>query len=507
MIELENVRRRGFDLLVVAAWICVLALQAIGWVLGAPAMTAVLAISVLATMVPTLAALRDRRDTAARMSLGTLAMILPALGTYLYTGHVWQMDSHMYFFVALAALTVLCDWRPLALASGLIAVHHAVLGVVAPSWAFDDTGALGRIVVHAVAVVLQFAALAYLTTRLQAGIVRQEAAQTRSDALAADAIAGREAAERAMADARAAEARAASERHAREAAEHAAAERRRVELLALGAAFHASIDAAVDAVAAAAGDLESSAAALQDLARRASRETAESAQTASLSSSNAETLAARIADLSQSIGAIAASVDQQAALTGNARGVSHSGHHAVRQLTERTDAITRFADSVHAIAARTNLLALNATIEAARAGDVGRGFAVVAHEVKLLAGQASGATSEIRTLAGSVQGEAAVAHDALAGIAGVVGNLAEAAEAIRAAIDGQRATAAALEAAAIDTAAGATQMADQIGSVVMVAHDTETLSSRVLTAASTLAKTSRGLHRAADEFVARLEAA
>lgn len=57
--------------------------------------------------------------------------------------------------------------------------------------------------------------------------------------------------------------------------------------------------------------------------------------------------------------------------------------------------VGRVASGINAIARQTNLLALNATIEAARAGDAGKGFAVVAGEVKQLAKQTSGATTEI----------------------------------------------------------------------------------------------------------------
>jgi methyl-accepting chemotaxis protein len=60
---------------------------------------------------------------------------------------------------------------------------------------------------------------------------------------------------------------------------------------------------------------------------------------------------------------------------------------------------------------------------------------VVAHEVKQLAGQASGATEQIRSLAGMVAGGATVAHDALAEIAATAATVAGAAEAIRLEVD------------------------------------------------------------------------
>ena len=72
----------------------------------------------------------------------------------MFQGHPWQMEGHMYFFVGLAALTLLCDWRPMAVAVVIIAAHHLLLGYVAPEWVFLGTGDLPRVMVHAIAVTL-----------------------------------------------------------------------------------------------------------------------------------------------------------------------------------------------------------------------------------------------------------------------------------------------------------------------------------------------------------------
>src|SRR3712207_5946915 len=64
------------------------------------------------------------------------------------------------------------------------------------------------------------------------------------------------------------------------------------------------------------------------------------------------------------------------------------------------------SSTIEAIARKTNMLALNATIEAARAGDAGRSFAVVAAEVKKLAHDTRGATSQIAATLGELTREA-----------------------------------------------------------------------------------------------------
>jgi methyl-accepting chemotaxis protein len=64
------------------------------------------------------------------------------------------------------------------------------------------------------------------------------------------------------------------------------------------------------------------------------------------------------------------------------------------------------SSTIETIARKTNMLALNATIEAARAGDAGRSFAVVAAEVKKLAHDTRGATSQIAQTIGELTREA-----------------------------------------------------------------------------------------------------
>lgn len=507
MNALADLQRRGALVLLGAAWGTTLLIFLAGLIAGSERAVAAMLVGALANTMPTLLYLRGRNDATTRMALGTLAAVLPATGLYALTGHAWQMDAHMYFFVALSALTILCDWRPIALACALIAGHHLVFQAVMPSWVFIGGGSFARVLFHALAVGMQLAILGYITVRLRALIVDQAASREASERMALDADARRREVETALAAMQAAEARANAERARREAAERDAEQNRRAELQALADEFRGSITAIVGEVGQAAGELDHSAIALNTLAHRAADEIEQTAAATALSSGSAASLAEGVESLSTSIVAIATSVDQQAKLSGDARTASASGEEAVMALSTRTDAIAHFAESIHEIAARTNLLALNATIEASRVGEAGRGFAVVANEVKSLAGQASGATSEIRSLAETVQLGATTAQEALAGIAEMIAELAGAADAIRAEASTQRGTAVEIHERARSTASDAQVIADRIAGVAGVARETEALSDRVSTSVAGLGRTAQALQQATDRFVRDLLAA
>ena len=187
MAELDQVRMRSIRMMACAGCLFGVSLAAGvafgvmngGWPL--------VVLAALLNILPVRMALARRHDLQARLMMGVLAAALPAMLTYSFKGHVWQMDMHLFFLVSLAALMLLCDWRPMLLTTVLVALHHLLLDYLAPQWVFAGTATPARVLVHALAMVGEFQVLTLMTLRLQALLGAQAIARANSERLAAEA--------------------------------------------------------------------------------------------------------------------------------------------------------------------------------------------------------------------------------------------------------------------------------------------------------------------------------
>lgn len=504
--ELDALRVRGVRLLTLAGWVATALLAVIGATGWRPEAVAATIVASLSMVLPTWVCRGQRHDIQARLVLGMAAAVLPACFVYAFQDHPWQMDMHMFFFVALAALVVLADWRPIAVAAGLTAAHHLLFLALSPEWVFTGSGNLGRVFIHALAVSLQYGALHYFTNHFRRLIMGQADAQAESEKLAT-AEAARRQAEEALGKAERMEREATVDRRRREDSERNAAKDRQSQLLGVAERFEESVSLVVDTVSAAARKLEGSSRELNGIAGDTGRQASAVADTAAHASRSARTVAEAVASLSTSIGVIVEGVEQQAFLGKSVRAGARSSDEAVSALSELTGNIGGFVDVIGTIASRTNMLALNATIEAARAGEAGRSFAVVAGEVKGLAGQTRDATASISGLIAGVQQGATRAEASLGQVVAAFDEMLVAANTINVSIADQRAMTETIERNAAETAMGVDQTALLIGRVAQSAKAAGALSATVEGAATALSTSAARLQATTDEFVGHLRAA
>jgi methyl-accepting chemotaxis protein len=483
--DLVKLREATSKTLIAVLWLHVPIALIIGLVRGADLLTSVVLMAAMA-----MAATASWR--AASNSLSTQLIVSVALmggvSTLVYqlSGHAWQIDLHMYFFASLACLVAYCDYRPIIAGTVAVALHHLALNFIFPAAIYPGGGDFGRVVVHAVILLIEAGVLIALALKLSQ--LFETTARKTAEAETAHA-----------AEARANTERSEAERRAKQSSDSARRD------LAVG--FERKIGSIVEAVAIAVGEMQGMSTSMRNSSAEAARQTAAAASASTQASSNVGTVAAATEELTASINNISQQVTRSAEIAGKAADEARRTNAVVEGLAAGTQKIGEVVTLIQNIASQTNLLALNATIEAARAGEHGKGFAVVASEVKALANQTAKATEEISAQVQGIQNATGDAVNAIQAIGGTIAEIDAISNEIATAVEQQGLATREISGNVQQAADGTRNVNNSIVSVSRTSEEAGQAASKLLEAANGLSSQSERLKAEVGSFLGSLNAA
>ncbi|WP_245895407.1 methyl-accepting chemotaxis protein [Devosia submarina] len=398
------------------------------------------------------------RQSAAFRYMAVAVMMAQVMAMLIATrGQPEQNDIHMAFFAGLAVCALLYDTKAILLGAALVAVHHLVLGMTLDDLIFYGGGGFGRVLLHAVILIIEAIGLVWMTvnTHHLLQIADQRSQQAQSSAHEAELLADQ-----------VRRSTATSRQERQSTMQQLSSDFNRVVDAASRGDFSARIETSYSdpelanlarsinglittvgeslsetgrvlsslagtdltqrvngqhsgAFAKLRDDTNAMADKLTDIVgqlRKTSRgvraATGEILAGADDLSERTTKQAAMIEETSATMEQLATTVLQSArhahAASVKSQEVSRAAEEGGVVMSLATGAMERISNSsskisnviglIDDIAFQTNLLALNASVEAARAGDAGKGFAVVAVEVRRLAQSAASASSEVKVL-------------------------------------------------------------------------------------------------------------
>ncbi|HET6308584.1 MAG TPA: methyl-accepting chemotaxis protein [Rhodopila sp.] len=454
--ELAALRGTTDRAVIVALWLHVPLVAGVAWLLGNSAFILGGGAAVVAASIAAAGATMPA-DSARRSAFGVGAVVMVSLLVAADAGGAMQTDIHMYYFAVLAVLAAYCDPFVILAAAAVTGVHHLVLNFVAPFLLFTGSSSLGRVLLHAVVLVIEAGALMWLGATLArligahaATLVEAEAARGRVEAASDQAVRQRQ-----------------------------ASETRRDAMLALSSRFEAGVGAVVTHVSSAVGSLQA---------------------TSQVMTRTAEELTVSIAGISRQ-------AEQVSQMIGDSVRQVTLSNQEVKSLTAAAERIGDVVRIISDIAGQTNLLALNATIEAARAGDAGKGFAVVASEVKALADQTAKATHEIGAQIQAIQQATQSSAQLIEGIAETIETVSVTASTIAAAVAEQGAATQRIAGSVQQAAEGTEAVSRAIASVGAAAEQAGAAAAEVSASAGALSRNGEVLREQVGTFLREVRAA